>query len=129
VAPCRAAVAFGFVIAVNASGKLVAIKSLHTFVWACFVGCIVAIPFAAHSGSFRAAAVLIAIVLAEVVVIALNRGRCPLTPLAARYTSDRASNFDIFLPIWLARHNKTIFGALFVAALIYTLIAWTGRIG
>jgi hypothetical protein len=23
---------------------------------------------------------------------------------------DRADNFDIYLPVWLARHNKVIFG-------------------
>jgi hypothetical protein len=38
-----------------------------------------------------------------------------LADLAARYTMDRAENFDIYLPLWLARHNKTIFGTIFVA--------------
>lgn len=108
----------------NAPSKLVAIKTLHTLIWACFVGCIAAIPFAAHAGKFGAAALLIAIVLAEVLVIALNRGSCPLTPLAARYTAERASNFDIFLPLWLARYNKHVFGALFVVATLYALVAW-----
>jgi hypothetical protein len=36
--------------------------------------------------------------------------------MAARHTEQRSKNFDIYLPLWLARHNKTIFGALFVAA-------------
>jgi hypothetical protein len=47
-----------------------------------------------------------------------------LTAVAARYTSNRADNFDIFLPVWLARYNKAIFGLLFVGALVYTLVAW-----
>ena len=67
---------------------------------------------------------LIAIVLVEVLVLVVNRWRCPLTDVAARYTTDRRDNFDIFLPLLLARHNKLIFGSLFVAALAYTLIAW-----
>jgi hypothetical protein len=33
---------------------------------------------------------------------------------AARFTESRADNFDIYLPNWLARHNKTVFGTLFV---------------
>jgi hypothetical protein len=54
------------------------------------------------------------VVLLECAVLAINGGRCPLTDLAAKYTADRASNFDIYLPNWLADHNKLIFGLLFV---------------
>jgi hypothetical protein len=50
--------------------------------------------------------------------------RCPLTDVAARYIEDRRDNFDIYLPIWLARHNKLIFGTLFAMGMLYTLIAW-----
>ena len=52
----------------------------------------------------------------EVGVLLLNRMRCPLTTIAARYTDDRADNFDIFLPRWLARHNQRIFGTLFAGS-------------
>jgi hypothetical protein len=50
--------------------------------------------------------------------------RCPLTDLAARYTDDRRDNFDIYLPEWLARHNKRIFGWLFVGGLVFTAVRW-----
>ena len=72
---------------------------------------------------------LVGIVFVEVLVIALNRGQCPLTPLAARYTSDRAPNFDIFLPSWLARYNKQVFGALYLAGVAYTVLVWLGLPG
>lgn len=108
----------------NAFSRLVAIKAFHTVVWAFFAGCIVAIPFAAYAKEFRFALLLIAMVMVEVLIIAFNRGSCPLTPMAARYTADRKDNFDIFLPLWLARYNKLIFGAWYVAALIYTLLMW-----
>ena len=49
--------------------------------------------------------------------------RCPLTDVAARYTSDRRDNFDIYLPLWLARYNKHVFGTLYVAGIVYTLMA------
>lgn len=109
--------------------RLFALKLFHTVVWAIFAGCIIAIPFAVHAGRMRWAALLIGIVMAEVLVIALNRGSCPLTPIAARYTADRRPNFDIFLPAWLARYNKHIFGSLFAGALVYAAIAWAGQPG
>ena len=62
--------------------------------------------------------------LAECVVLAINRCRCPLTGLAARYTEDRSPNFDIYLPRWLAQYNKRLFGALFVAGLLYAAWRW-----
>jgi len=75
--------------------RLRAIKLLHTSVWAGFAGCIVAIPVLTLQARFRPAAILALIVLGEVVVLAVNRWRCPLTPIAARYTEDRRANFDI----------------------------------
>jgi hypothetical protein len=103
---------------------LILIKCLHTLVWAFFVACIAAIPLAAHFGNFDIAAICAAAVLLEVLVLAFNRWRCPLTGIAARYTEDCRDNFDIYLPLWLARYNKTIFGALFVAASAYALLRW-----
>lgn len=71
-------------------------------------------------------AVFILIVLLECLVLIFNQMRCPLTNIAARYTDDRQENFDIYLPLWLARHNKTIFGSLFIVGLIYTIFQWMG---
>ena len=67
---------------------------------------------------------MIDIVLIEVVVLILNRWRCPLGSLARRYTDDRRGNFDIYLPEWLARHTKLIFGTLYVAGILFTLERW-----
>jgi hypothetical protein len=64
------------------------------------------------------------VILLECCVLAANGGRCPLTDLAAKYTSDRASDFDIYMPVWLARHNKTVFGSLFVVNELIVLLAW-----
>ncbi len=102
------------------------VKITHTLIWAFFAGCILAIPFAAWARRFDWAVFLAAVVLVEVFIIVTNRWRCPLTDMAARYTADRRDNFDIYLPAWLARHNKTIFGALFVAGLLVTLARWAG---
>jgi hypothetical protein len=106
---------------------LLAVKIVHTVVWAFFVLCIAAIPLLTWRGELAAASWFAGIVLVEVLVIVLNRWRCPLTPLAARYTDDRRANFDIFLPEWLARHNKTIFGALYVAGVVHLALSWAAH--
>ena len=54
-------------------------------------------------------------------LVAVNRWQCPLTAVAARYTDDRRDNFDIYLPEWLARHNKLIFGGLFAVGQVVVL--------
>ena len=103
---------------------LLAIKVVHTIVWVFFVVCILAVPSMTARGEFRLALLFAGIVFVEVVVLMVNRWSCPLTPMAARYTQDRRDNFDIFLPEWLARHNKVIFGGLYVVSLVYLAIAW-----
>jgi len=110
----------------EAARRLKAIRLLHTAVWAMFAGCIVAIPVLAWQGQFGAAGVLAALVLGEVVVLGLNRWSCPLTAVAARYTDDRRANFDIYLPVWLAKFNKQIFGPLYVAGVVYAAARYLG---
>lgn len=94
---------------------------MHTVVWAFFVACILAIPFLTTLGRQRLAWFFVLVVAGEVAVLALNGMTCPLTKVAARYTDDRRDNFDIYLPEWLARHNKMIFGTLYAASIVYLL--------
>lgn len=115
----------------QASRTLALIRTVHTVAWSFFAGCIVALPVAGLLHRFGDAALLAFLVLIECLVLAANRGRCPLTDLAAHCTADRSPNFDIYLPRWLAQWNKTIFGALFVANGVFVLWIWlrgcTGR--
>ena len=83
-----------------------------------------ALPVLGWRRRFRWAAGLSALILAECAILAMNHFRCPLTGLAASYTAERAANFDVYLPEWLARHNQSIFGALFVAGGLFTLWRW-----
>ena len=108
----------------STSAKLRTIKMVHTLAWAFFVACIVLLPIAGLRGRLTAAACLAGCVAGEVAVLASNHWRCPLTDVAARYTTDRRPNFDIYLPEWLARHNKGIFGTFFVVGLVVTLARW-----
>jgi hypothetical protein len=111
----------------NRVSTLVAIKLLHTIIWAFFVTCILAVPVAALERRFDWVAALTVLVLMECLILALNRRRCPLTDLAAKYTDDRADNFDIYLPRTLARHNQAIFGTLFVCGELVALWCWLSR--
>jgi hypothetical protein len=106
------------------STPLFVVKVAHTLVWAVFAGCILAIPVVSWRGEHHAAAWLAAVVAGEVAVLVLNKWRCPLTSVAARYTDDRRENFDIYLPEWLAKHNKLIFGALYLAGVVFAFARW-----
>ena len=106
---------------------LTAIKLLHTLVWAILAAVIVALPFLAGRGAFRLAAILSAVIFFEGVVLLANGWRCPITDLAAKYTADRSPNFDIYMPNWLARHNKTIFTTLFLLNEAIVLVEWLQR--
>ena len=103
---------------------LVAIKLLPTLIWAIMAESILTLPATALLQRFNAATILTVIIFADCGVLAFNEGGCPLTGLAARFTSDRADNFDIYLPNWLARHNKLIFGTLFVVNELFVLWCW-----
>ena len=106
------------------SAVLKGIKLLHTAIWLFFAGCIFGIPIAGAWSQFRWAVVLTGLVLFECAILAVNRGRCPLTDLAGGYTEDRKDNFDIYLPLWLAKRNKTIFGTFFAIGELFVLGRW-----
>jgi hypothetical protein len=111
------------------NAALTIVKVIHTIAWAFFAACILAIPIAAWRGDLSVALGLISIVFVEVLILAANSRSCPLTKVAARYTDDRRANFDIYLPLWLARYNKQVFGGIFAAGLLFTLIKWLGQTG
>jgi hypothetical protein len=105
----------------SAAGHLRAIKLFHTLVWAFFAGCTMAIPVYALTGGIGRAVLFIVLVFVEVLVLVANSWSCPLTSIAARYTDERRDNFDIYLPEWLARENKTIFGVLYPLGILITI--------
>jgi hypothetical protein len=103
---------------------LTTIRLVHTVVWAFFVACILAIAVFSATSRFAVAAAFAAVVACEVAVLVLNGMKCPLTAIAARHTADRRANFDIFLPEWLARWNKAIFGTLYAAFVLFLALRW-----
>ena len=114
-------------LAMTPSKRLAAIKLFHTLVWAIVVACIFAIPPLGWAGLYLQVLWMTAVVATEGLVLVLNGGKCPLTAVAARLTDDRRENFDIYLPAWLARHNKRIFTTLLVAGAGSVVLMWLAR--
>lgn len=103
--------------------KLLLLKLLHTLIWAIFVW---VIGYVIYSGLADRITpwtwIGIGLVIGEGLVLLIFKMFCPLTVMARRYSDSQKDNFDIFLPNWLARHNKLIFTSLFLIGLILVLI-------
>jgi hypothetical protein len=54
----------------------------------------------------------------EGIVLWVFKSICPVTLWARKYSNSQQPNFDIFLPNWLAKYNKTIYTTIVVIALI-----------
>lgn len=103
----------------NPSSKLLFIKTFHTLIWALFVTVIFLILYSGVTDTVNSYTWIgIGLIIGEGLVLLLFRMSCPLTVLARKYSDSQKDNFDIFLPNWLARHNKVIFTSIFVAGLI-----------
>lgn len=104
-------------------GKLFAIRLVHTLVWLVFV---TAILYVCYAGVFdnvgRLVWFCIGAVVIEGIVLWLNKGTCPLTSLARKYTNSYPIGFDIFLPKWLAKYNKILFSVIFIIGV--SLVLW-----
>lgn len=102
--------------------RLFLVKLVHTIIWVFFV-CV--IGYVVYAGVFNridgTVWIAIGLVILEGVVLLINSGKCPLTNIGARYTEARNDAFDIFLPNWLAKHNKLIFTSIFAAGVVLVL--------
>lgn len=101
------------------------IKLIHTLIWAIMAAAVFYIFYAGltnTSGTLLTICIILLII--ETLTLLFNKWTCPLTPLARKYTLDTKDNFDIYLPNWLAKHNKFIFGTLFVIGIILVIFNW-----
>lgn len=95
------------------------IKIIHTFIWALMVAAILYIVYCGLSNNFNPLLWFsIALIILEGVTLLIFKWTCPLTLIAKRYTDNRKDNFDIYLPIFMAKYTKTVFSALFVLGII-----------
>ena len=108
------------------STKLTLIKLLHTAIWIFFNIVIFYFLYAVIIGRIDFWLWLcLGLIALEGLVLLVFKSFCPVTLLARRYSDSTAHNFDIYLPNWLAKHNKTIYTAIVfvgIAILAYRLI-------
>ena len=103
----------------NHSEKLIVIKFLHTLIWMFFVSVIFYILYSGITNQVNPYTwVAIGLVIGEGIVLLVFKMFCPLTILARKYSDSTKDNFDIYLPNWLARHNKLIFTTIFIMAVL-----------
>ena len=99
------------------------IKFVHSLLFFLIAICTVYVFFAAlfnHINWLTWFAFAVAVV--ELLALAFNEWRCPLTDLAEQKGAEVGSVADLFLPEFLSDHLFTIFSILFMATCL--LLVW-----
>lgn len=108
----------------NPKRMLFLIKSLHTAIWAFIVFCALYILFAGitdRKGGFITVAIIS--VLIEGLILLLNKGECPITTWAKKYSpGDNRVNFDIFLPSWITRRHRVTVAVIFISGFVLVIL-------
>ncbi|SET59361.1 hypothetical protein SAMN05660297_02865 [Natronincola peptidivorans] len=106
----------------NQSFELLIIKVIHTIIWTFFVLIIFYILYTAIIDEMNLYTwVAIVLVIVEGCILLINGWRCPLTNIGKKYTSNTEVGFDIFLPKWLAKNNKTILTTIYLIGIMFVI--------
>jgi len=98
---------------------LTIIKTLHTIIWLFFNMVIFYLLYAVIINKIdKWVWICVGLVVLEVIALLAFKWFCPLTVWARKYSDSEKNNFDIYLPEWLAKYNKLIYGSIFVLSLI-----------
>lgn len=99
--------------------KLVLIKIIHTVIWIFFNVVLFYMFYAVIINKIdKWVWICIGLILMEGLVLMVFKTMCPITIIARKYSDSTKDNFDIFLPNWLARHNKLIYTTFFIFILL-----------
>lgn len=102
--------------------KLIIIKTVHSLIWLFFNVVIFYMLYAAITGKLdKWLWIGFALFLLEGIILLLFKFACPLTVMARKYSDSTRHNFDIYLPEWLAKHNKLIYTSLLGVIVIITI--------
>ncbi len=111
----------------NSMTKLLLVKIVHTIVWLFFNLVLLYLFYAVITDRIDLWVwICVGLFALEGLILLLFKNMCPLTVIARKFSDSKKDNFDIFLPNWLARHNKLIYSVLLgicIALLIYRLVA------
>ena len=99
--------------------KLALIKTIHTAVWVFFNIVLVYLYYSVLTNQIGVLFWLGIVAYAvEFGILLIYGWNCPITFWARQYSDSQKDNFDIYLPNWFARHNKTIYSILIILLLI-----------
>jgi len=111
----------------TADVKLTLIKTIHTAIWVFYNVVIFYLLYAVIAGKIdKWIWIGLGVFLFEAVILLIFKMKCPLTLIARRYSNSDKHNFDIYIPNWLAKHNKMIYFSILVVIiliLIYRLLS------
>ena len=103
----------------SAHRKLIAIKLIHTLIWVFFNAVLAYLFYAVLTGNIdQWFWIGIGVIVLECIILISLKWTCPLTIVARRYSNSEKENFDIYLPLWLAKYNKEIYSTLFFILVI-----------
>ncbi|HMK04470.1 MAG TPA: hypothetical protein VK489_09770 [Ferruginibacter sp.] len=57
----------------------------------------------------------------EGIILLVFKFFCPLTIIARKYSDSTKANFDIYLPDWLAKYNKSIYTSILGIIIVITI--------
>lgn len=106
----------------NAERKLILIKLIHTLVWLFFNVVIFYMLYAVLVNKLDIWLWIgYGLFVIEGLTLLLFKFFCPLTIIARKYSNSTKENFDIYIPNWLAKYNKTIYTSILGVIMIITI--------
>ncbi len=98
---------------------LTLIKLLHTIIWLFFNVVLFYLLYAVIINKIdHWVWICIGLVVFEIITLLIFKWFCPLTVWARKYSDSTKHNFDIYLPEWLAKNNKMLYGILFTVSVL-----------
>ena len=106
----------------RANSRLVLVKTVHTVIWVFYNVVIFYMLYAVIVNRIdKWLWICFGLVLLEGIILLVFKQVCPVTLIARKYSDSDKSNFDIYLPEWLAKHNKLIYTSIVVVTVIILL--------
>ena len=103
--------------------RLILIKTIHTAIWVFFNVVIFYMLYAVIVNKIdKWLWIGFGLIVLEGLILLAFRFSCPLTVIARKYSSSTKENFDIYLPNWLARHNKLIYTSIMIVIAVLTVV-------
>jgi hypothetical protein len=102
--------------------KLTLIKIIHTLIWVFFNFVIFYMLYAVITNKLdNWLWIGYVFIILEGITLLTFKFFCPLTIIARKYSDSTKDNFDIYLPPWLAKHNKRIYSGITAVIIILTI--------